>query len=95
MTDHEEVIAGCDAFSNGFFEAVVVEDRAHVEIVGHNHAIETHLFAQEAADKSWRKRSGQAAGIKPREIDMRDHHAIDLADELAEDGQFIALQLFA
>ena len=26
---------------------------------------------------------------------MRNHHAIHLSDELAEDGQFVALQLFA
>ena len=50
MAYHEEVIADLDAEAHGFIKSVVVQNRAHVEIVCHDETFEAHALAEEVAD---------------------------------------------
>lgn len=46
MANHEEVIADLNAEAHGFIEPVVVQNRAHVEVVSHDKSFEAHVFAE-------------------------------------------------
>ena len=50
MAYHEEVIADLDAEAHGFIKSVVVQNRAHVEVVCHDETFEAHALAEEVAD---------------------------------------------
>ena len=93
MADHGEIVSGADGAANGFFEAVLVQDRAHVQVVGHDEAIEAKLVAQEAGDDARGERGGVFRGLERGIPTVADHHAIDAAAKLAEDGELVCVQL--
>ena len=46
MANHEEVIADLNAEAHGFIKSVVVQNRAHVEVVRHDETFEAHVFPE-------------------------------------------------
>ena len=48
VTNHREVIPGTYRQPHGFFEPVLIVDRAHIQVVRHDKALEFYLFAKKA-----------------------------------------------
>ena len=46
MTNHRQIVSRLDGAANCFLEAVLIQDRAHIEVVGHDQTIEAHFFAE-------------------------------------------------
>ena len=46
MTDHRQIVPGRERQLNRFVEIVFIQDRAHIEIVGHDQTVEPEFFAQ-------------------------------------------------
>src|SRR6266446_5604731 len=58
MADHRQIVSGADGEANRFFEPVLVQDRAHVEIVRHDQTIEAKFPTQQFRDDAsinWRE----------------------------------------
>jgi hypothetical protein len=47
MTNHHEIVSGVDRETNRVLQTVSVQDRSHVEIVGHDEAVETEFVAEQ------------------------------------------------
>jgi len=95
VADHEEVIPRCEAEADHLVESVVVQDRPHVEVVGHDESAESHLFLEESRGDRRGERGGHARGIEFGEGDVADHHAVDgvpAVAEFAEDLQLMGFQ---
>src|SRR5713101_8938147 len=54
MTDHGQIVSSPDGEPNCFFQSVTVQDRAHVEIIGHDQSIEAEFLAQEIGNDAAR-----------------------------------------
>ena len=50
MADHRQVVSCRDGQANCVLEPIPSEDRAHIEIVCHDEAIETEFVAQQIGD---------------------------------------------
>ena len=47
VADHHQVVAGAHGLLDGLFKGHLVQDGAHVEIVGHGQAFKAQLVAQQ------------------------------------------------
>src|SRR6266404_8999209 len=77
MTDHGEIISRRDREANCLFEAVLIQDRAHVEIVSHNQTGEAHLFAQQSSHDAMGRCRGRSFRLETWIPAVASHHAID------------------
>ncbi len=84
VANHEEVVASQEGGVQNFVEFVVVEDCAHVEVIGHDQPLEAHFLAEEMFDDGRGKRGGAADIVQSRDVDVRAHHAVDFIEHLAE-----------
>ena len=50
MADHRPIVPRADGKPDRFLEAVFIQDRAHVEVVRHDQALEAKFFAQQICD---------------------------------------------
>ena len=67
----QQIDAGIDRLDHGLADVVLV-DRAHDEIVGHDHALVTPRLANDALDDALRMRGG-AIRVDGGERNMTDH----------------------
>ena len=70
-------MAGGRRAHRGLADRARLAHRAHLEVVGHDHAAEAQLAAQPVADEATRERGGHAAGIELRIDRVRGHHRLD------------------
>src|SRR4051794_1352513 len=95
MTYHCEVVTGIHREAKRLREAVLVVDRAHVEIIGHDEAIEAEIVAQKIRHDGRRKGRGQLPGVETRIPAVTDHHAVHALRESPKYGELVRLQFFA
>ncbi len=95
MADHGQVVSGSDGEANCFLEAVVIEDGAHVEIVGHHQPAEAEFAAQKIADDRPRERRWRAGRVEVRIVGVPDHDAVERGEEMAEHGELVRVELGA
>ena len=92
MADHAQVVASRDGEPDRFVEAVLIQDRAHIEVIGHDQAIESHFLAKQLGDDAMRQCRRHFLRLKAGIPTVTSHHAVDLGDKLAEHGQLFAIQ---
>src|SRR5262245_31583914 len=93
MTDHREIIARADCVTNSLFEIVFVQNRSHIEIIGHHQASKAQLIAQELGDNAGRERCGRFLWFKTWVPSMANHHAVDLAGKSTKNRELVRVQL--
>jgi hypothetical protein len=47
MANHGQIVPGGDGEADSFLQPVLIQYRAHVEIVGHDQTFEIHFFAEQ------------------------------------------------
>ena len=100
MTNHGEIVASRKSKVQHPVETVFIQNRAHIEVVGHDEALKPQPFTQQFRHDSMTERGGRFFGLKARIPSVTNHHAIhDLfgvtAGEGAKHGELFPIQLFA
>jgi hypothetical protein len=97
VADHDEVIAGADGFLDGLLEGDLVEDGAHVEVVGHSEAVEAELVAEEFGADVVGEAGGPAGavGVVGGVVAVAGHDAVDLWQEGGVGHEFAHFHLGA
>src|SRR6266446_1727803 len=95
MTNHYQIVASGDREPNGLFQSVSIQDRAHVEIVGHDQAVESEFVAQQIGDYPARQTRRRFFDDETRIPTVTNHHAVHAIDQLFENRELVLIQLFA
>lgn len=74
MTDHEQVVTCLDSKAHRLVKTVVIEDRAHIEIIGHDEPLKAKVIFEQFRDNLWREGSRAGDFIEARDGNMADHH---------------------
>ena len=96
VADHEEVVAGLKSQADHLVEAVVVEDRSHVEVVSHDEPLESHLLPEELGRDGRCEGSRESRGVELGEGDVTHHHAVNgvgSGGEMTEDLELVSFEL--
>src|SRR6478672_4332168 len=94
MAKHHDVVSGLQAEANGIVQSMSRENRAHVEIVSHDQAVETKFVAQQFCNNPVRHTSRRGFSLEAWIPPVADHHAVDVTYEPAKDRQFIQIKFF-
>lgn len=95
VAEHEEVISGSESQAHGFLESVMIENGPHIEVVCHDEALESKFAAEKIEIEGGRERCRPVRGVNRRERDVADHHAVEIGDKGAEDGEFAGVEVCA
>ncbi len=93
VADHRQIVACLDGEADGLCKSEVVEDGAHVEIVGHDESGEPLIVAEEVGDDSPREGGGEFFGLKRRIEGVANHHGIHTVADTFEDVQFVGFEV--
>lgn len=90
VTDHDEVVTCADGFLDCLFECDLIEDRSHIEIVGHGQAFKAELVAEEFGADVVGEAGGPAGavGIVSGVVAVAGHDAVDLRQECGVGHEF-------
>jgi hypothetical protein len=55
MTDHGQIVSSPDRAADRFFKPVLIQDRAHIEVVGHDQTLEAKLAAEKLGHDAMRQ----------------------------------------
>ncbi len=92
MADEGHVVSGLDGEFDVGAATVVVNDSAHVEVVGDGDAFEPNNVTQDTVDELWRECGGEV-WINLREGDMRGHDGVHLWEEAHVGDEVFALKV--
>ncbi len=95
VAEHEEIISGGESKAHGFLESVMIENGAHIKVVRHDEALESKFAAEKIEIEGGRERGRTVRGVNRREGDMADHHAVEIGDKGAEDGELASVEVGA
>ena len=76
MAKHHYVISGLETEANGFVQSILDQNRAHVEIVSHNQAVESKFVAQQLCNNPARHGSRRGLRLEARIPAVANHHAV-------------------
>jgi hypothetical protein len=97
VADHHEVIASANGLLNGLLKRHLIQNGAHVEIVGHSETVEGVLMAEQLGHDVVAEAGGPAASIRivGGVVAVAGHHAVEFWQQRGVGQQFALFHLLA